>query len=518
MDPDRFKSVEEKRIRLEQLKQMRLQLGGPRSSTPSSVPVVARAPLKVLIATQTDPVELTPTATPTVLEEDEPELTRFDKAIQTTWAPVVEPSPPQSIETNEPPAQPHPITVYIPQVPPPTQFERFIAARPQAQPMTVDTTATLTPVISDSGLRYRKPVSMDASPHFPELMVVAFSSKSTAQPGDLAGAAMVYSVDDMAPKFLLSCMLPLTVIRFDTLDSRRVIGAGSDGLVVIWDLNALSSLEVALWPQLATPLRRIDQLILDVSYIPHRLAIVAIHQYTIEGSHHLVLVLADGVINTWSPNLLACPKQDLALVTATSLTPGEVEPVFLKSLVVVETGDVDNLDSQSSLERLVIVEENGTIYRCTDDRNREFAVVVDPEVLVSDTVALLEKTLVSTHHDNSMRLWGVKDSTVIPLHSLRTDLTVVKIARRLASQIATLGINRQNHQVLELWDLSKSVRPIVSTTSTDAVSAVQFSTNGSTLLVGLDLGQVIKYALDEAQLNQTLSELKPEGIQALEGF
>lgn len=523
MDRARLQSLEERKARLVELRLKRLGLDGDRSLAASPIAAVARAPVTVEKGVQTDTGEAASVNTLLILEQQEPqepELTRFNKAIQTSWEPIAENTPKLPPPPAQSPAKPPTVTVYIPQVPPPTPFERFVAARTQAQPVKDDTTAAIAPQLSDVGLLYRKPVYMDASPHFPELMVVAFSAKSPTQAGDLAGAAMVYSVDDMTPKFLLSCMLPLTVIKFDTMDPKRIIGGGGDGLVVIWDLNTLSSLEVALWPQLTTPLHRIDHLILEVSYIPHKLAIVALHQYSIQGSHILVLVLMDGVVNTWSPSLLACPKHDLVVINATSSSfdTGDVSQVILKSLIVVGNDGADALDDQSDLKRLFVIEENGTIYQCSGDRKREFTAIVEATSPVSDVEALLDKTLASTHLDNTLQFWGFTNAIVTPLHSLRTDVTVVKVALRLAFQIATIGINRHNTQVLEFWDFSTSKRPIVTITVTDSVTSLRFSTNGSVLLLGFDLGKVIKYTLDETQLLQKSKEQKSEGIQALQAF
>ncbi|CUM51807.1 uncharacterized protein AC631_03338 [Debaryomyces fabryi] len=108
---------------------------------------------------------------------------------------------------------------------------------------------------------------IDTSPHFHELMVASYSLENSSinqlissqlhfdNVTQSPGLAIIYNVKSSKafPEYFLHCSSSITKIKFDKVNPRKVIGGLSDGKVVIWDLLDNRRNSVAILPLLMTP-------------------------------------------------------------------------------------------------------------------------------------------------------------------------------------------------------------------------------------------------------------------------
>lgn len=485
---DRQSLLEQKRARLQQLKQRRLTLESSLLVSLILERHLATEKKAISVATQTDTIvdDSVSISQAAAVVDEAPELTKFDKSIQTSWELAAAAITDVPTPVAEAPPTPKTITVYVPEPAPPSQFSTFLALRPKLKLAEQSTTNPISHHWQDVGMKNRQCVAVDYSPHFAELAVVAFSAKSLTKPGDSPGVAIVYNMDERTPQFLLQCMLALTTIKFDVVDTKKIFGGCIDGLVVVWNLDELPQLEVAIFPQLATPMALVTH---DGDYRPHTMAIIGLHQYTRSGDNLIVLVLADGVVNSWSPNLLAKPKHPLV---------GLLDLLYFEVLVLIPPSGHDTISLQKQYFNLLITAgADGRIYAGVDDVKRNYiGAVLDPLAPIADVKVLLDKYLVSAHIDLSLRIWRVTPGQVELVHSIHTEMMVSKLVAKLATEFITIGTTRTGEPLVDYWDVGvKGTGPLVPIDVDGNVSLVGVSKEN--LLVGLQDGQVLVYNIGE---------------------
>lgn len=543
---DRLSLLEQKRARLQQLKQRRLTL---ETSLAVHDIIERHSPLPerkvVLVAVQTDtphpeaPASEAPSAEAPPLRELE--VPAFDKAIQTEPLkppPPEEPAPPPPPPASPPPP-PEPRVVYLPDPDPPSQFARFLAQR--APPTAVHGEGALRIEVREGGMRLRRAVAVDFSPHYPELAAVAFGAKSRPAPGDAAGVVVVYNHRTMVPQFLLHALAPLSAVRFDRVDTRTVFGGCSVGTVVAWDLADSPAAQVAIDPSLSTPYAGPGMEAGGagapgapaIDYVPHRQAVVALHQYTRHGHNVVVLVLADGVVNAWLPQLLAWPKYDSAVVATSGATAGLAgtgtsagpsastsAPTVGGTPLVVAGGTLvgggraadstpdlaPDLKRRHYLNLVVVAGVGGTVAVCDDDPHhhyvREAAAGPDGALAV---VAMLDALVVTAHLDLLVCLWRVSALGLERVHSVVARCCVVRVCVRPhhPGQFVAVGVARGGRQVVEVWDWRRRARTAVTAVlgfAEPVISALGFDAEGAVLVVGFDTGEVAKVVVDDAEL------------------
>lgn len=109
---------------------------------------------------------------------------------------------------------------------------------------------------------------IDISPHYTELMVASYSLENSSINQLISsqlnfnnsiqspGLAIIYNIKSSKafPEYFLHCSSSITKIKFDKLNPHKVIGGLSDGKVVIWNLLDNRRNSVAILPLLMTPL------------------------------------------------------------------------------------------------------------------------------------------------------------------------------------------------------------------------------------------------------------------------
>jgi dynein intermediate chain len=118
------------------------------------------------------------------------------------------------------------------------------------------------PVVKGRLIKY-----IDISPHFPELIVASYSLENSSINHLISnqlylngitqspGLAIIYNIKGSKafPEYFLHCTSSITEIKFDKVNPRKVIGGLSDGKVVIWNLLDNGRNSVAILPLLMTP-------------------------------------------------------------------------------------------------------------------------------------------------------------------------------------------------------------------------------------------------------------------------
>ena len=118
------------------------------------------------------------------------------------------------------------------------------------------------PAVKSRSIKY-----IDISPHFPELMVASYSLENSSINHLISnqlhfngltqspGLAIIYNIKGSKafPEYFLHCTSSITEIKFDKVNPRKVIGGLSDGKVVIWNLLDNRRNSVAILPLLMTP-------------------------------------------------------------------------------------------------------------------------------------------------------------------------------------------------------------------------------------------------------------------------
>lgn len=380
--------------------------------------------------------------------------------------------------------------------------------------------------------------AMDTSPHFKELIVVAYgsSNRGSSTLANSPGLAVVYNTDTFFPEFFLHSTVSITTIQFDKVNSNKIIGGLSDGKIVIWDLKHNSpGSGIGLLPVLTTP--RFSTISLKApnnknNYQQHTLDITAVMQLNIEGNDSLVSFSADGVVNTWSTNLLASPRMDTVVLVMPkkdeythAREPVRIARAFATTGVnSVGLDDLNDPTEHKHLNEIAVVCATGRVVFLSNDRKSEhiLSLAETPQVgegprcdTITDAISL-DGYIVTANMDWSLKVWTKGAST--PLMSIPTKAVVGRLCRRPHTrQFVTLSLSGLgNKQMLvELWDFDVKVfQPTMTIPVDDAmVTSMAFTRDGSRLITGAADGTLRSFRVHE----ETLKIEKEESLQEFLG-
>ncbi|RKP28620.1 hypothetical protein METBISCDRAFT_24928, partial [Metschnikowia bicuspidata] len=168
----------------------------------------------------------------------------------------------------------------------------------------------------------RPVVSVVSSPHFPDLVLVAYgdASKEGSRPKTkifglnafcpstivgsnlnsspnhlptlLAGLAVLYNTKSpvLVPEFFLQCASLITIVVFDRSDPAKVFAGLKNGRVVMWDVSALKPTQIAVLPTLQTPSIVSKDSKANIDVICHTSAVLYLGQPMWAGSQDATLV------------------------------------------------------------------------------------------------------------------------------------------------------------------------------------------------------------------------------------
>lgn len=359
-------------------------------------------------------------------------------------------------------------------------------------------------IYSIAGEKGRSVTAIDVSPHFEELVIIAYSE--SIHECDSEGYAIVYSLKDSNsfPEYFLQCTSQINQIKFDKVNSNKIIGGLDDGTIVIWDLLSSDSSTVARLPTLSTP-------ILSTF---HTLAISSINQFLNDGSIVIVSTSYDGSVNAWSTNFLEAPKfKTIRLYSSDEFQqfPGlEDNLIILNSLLL----DSETMTALASLEEkvlntLIIGVEEGKLYRFNNDLKATTYIIQDsPNELQSSILTSMDrigkKFIISSHLDWNLRIWDMKRSK--PLINIPTTCVISSIAVRPNRPFQFITVGMSDIPVINFWDIECKVwNPIFNIPTTKGVpTSAIFTHSGNQLVIGFKDGSVSAWTIDSKSLENSI--------------
>lgn len=374
----------------------------------------------------------------------------------------------------------------------------------------------------------RKVTSIIFSQHYPELVIVSYSSNtngsfSKSLTHNSPGLCIIYSVgDNIIPQFYLTCPSPITAIMFDKIDLFKIIGGMSDGRLCIWNLKEYTTGSLELSPMLTSPMiSSVFKSPFDVQQ--HVLPIVGLFQSTSDGSNSIISVSLDGIINVWSTNLLALPKQDSIKLIDSNIQDitrfRETIRVSKAVEIFPETVFMTNVSYEPNhfLKNLVIATEAGTIVKLSNDKAKnyiEFIESVEKDTIVTSGVItpklLLEKYLITSNYNWFIRLWDISTKSYIINIPTTSLVFLIAVRCKYQFQFVTVGVNSStNTSVIDYWDLNKKLfSPLCSIPlkNDEIATSIDFDPSGGSILVGFENGSLMHIGVDTQLLNEQINE------------
>lgn len=383
------------------------------------------------------------------------------------------------------------------------------------------------------GEKNGRPVNaLDASLHFPELIVVAYGDPLVPNEAtDITpGLAIVYntSTDPIFPEFFLHAISTITSIVFDKSMSNRVYAGLKNGQLVMYDFSQRTSTKTGLLPSLTTPMYSLTRAMPSKSYKYHSSAIVLILQVAVEGNDLIVLSSGDGVINVWSPNLLAHPRLDLLQLFEPTDQLEMVaikRPLSIRKMIVHnDLNDSIHAPTKSShyLNTLIVASNSLHLLQLCSDPKHSY---IDWKLACNITDMILLQLspkmtcIVSANLDWSLLIFIVPQKPII----VPTRSIVLRVAARPHhhKQFVTLGTTSNASQLdlaIEFWDLESRLFSAIMSVPVSRVginaTTIWFDTTGENVLVGFADGYILMWNIDQNRL----SHHQPLGVDIDKGI
>lgn len=383
-------------------------------------------------------------------------------------------------------------------------------------------------------------VQVVSSPHFPDLLLVSYGKGSAVKRSSetsavlLAGLAIIYNVncDVFVPEFFLQCASPITFLAFDRSNPAKVFGGLDNGCVVLWDLSNVKPNQVAVLPMLQTSsIVSQDDASVGLEVVNHSSPILYLGQPMWKEIQDpaIVSICTKGVINLWSPNLLAFPKTSSIKIDPTSTRINE--QIFLSAFTIT-TGKLTRLspDEQSTLPEFqflnlaIVGTKNGSIYRTCKTQETLLGDMISAsekrtEPYNSGITALVElgneeKIFLSFHADWNFKIWNSKTHKLLSTVPNTTAIRGVAVRPQKYYQFVTYGDMSPPNVGLcvEYWDLEiRLFSPVfVIATGQSRSGTAAFSEDGDVLYVAYENGDIDAWDIDEKVLvEQSSNRRKP---------
>lgn len=403
------------------------------------------------------------------------------------------------------------------------------------------------PVTLKSQLRdflVRPIVQVAPNPKFNELLVVVYG-KSTPPKRNrahkatlLAGLAVVYNTltPALIPEFFLQCTSAISLVVFDKSNPAKVFAGLENGSVVMWDLSSAKPTEIAILPTLkTTPIHLDETEYPNLTVMRHTKPILYIGQPMWESSQDptIVTMCSGGIVNMWSPNLLALPKYSSVKIGTPSTRINEL--LFISSYIMSsqkfyarEKQAIQEAPEYRFLDLMVFGTKRGVVQRLKNERNSQYlgeklllpsknGVMYDSGVLFFSRITQVKPPLlVSFHIDWAFRLWN--ETTGKLVHKVPTSTAIRGASMRPghSCQFVTHGIMNPPKIgfCLEFWDLEvRLAKPIYTIPTREAMSGTaSFSADGCKLYVAYDDGSVDVLEIEEDIVQQISQESIKGGL------
>lgn len=522
---DRQSLLEQKRQRLEELRKKRSALGqasgtkDPMIETTQTIPTQtndsSKAPINDIKVAVDAAVQADKLAAKPVIEFSE--INRFSKGVQTDkfLEPEDKPfTPPISHETSEP----SPLTLEVDD----SFNEQDLNTQLQQSILLLHEVFASTGLNKDSESKYsiqkeidpihvinevlplptRIPVLFDVSSQANEFIASFNSTKEEEYPG----LAVVFQIvsNKIIPIYFLACLSPITQIKFDDLNNRKVIGGLKNGRIVIWEITDDSN-DAFMLPTLITPTSYGNESL-------HRKPISSICQFPLEPNMFLTTCL-DGKINFWSVNFLERPKCETIMIP-NDTEDEEISAVLgnkykkIKHALVVE--DIQQSPQKLDfLNSMIIGTDTGFIHRLNNDPKTNYiSSSIQSKLFGSLTIVGTNdgNTIVaSTSHDCNINLFNDEKEIL----KLPTSYIALKVCKRPRSQFQFVSFGLFDEfsdnliSVVDFWDLNKRMRKPLCSIKINSEShpvSCAFDTIGTHLFIGFNDGKVSIFKLDNGRL------------------
>lgn len=372
--------------------------------------------------------------------------------------------------------------------------------------------------------------------HFSDLVLVAYGKDTSLRRSpdvrgiSTAGLAVIFNTKSklLIPEFFLQCTSSITYITFDKSNSAKVFAGLANGQVVMWDLGKVLPTKVALLPTLQTSLIvSKEKSSKNLEIIHHTSPILYLDQPSWESSQDstFVSLCSGGVVNMWSPNMLAFPK--VSSIKIGILSPRVHEQLFISTSIATngilkQAQREANLDAPEFgfLERILIGTKSGLIQNLTNNKDslylgHKVSVPIKRDTLYDSGIKnLAELTfqkmnfLLSVHSDWHLSLWDLHSCKLLCKIPTATAVNGVTLRPRKTHQFVTYGNLKppKTGFTVEFWDfLVQMMAPLFEIPVKDSQSGtVSFSDDGSILFVGYENGDVNVYSIEDEILNKRI--------------
>ncbi|KAF5093792.1 hypothetical protein D0Z03_002285 [Geotrichum reessii] len=333
--------------------------------------------------------------------------------------------------------------------------------------------------------------ALDWSPHFPELLASAHTEKR-GDPHAPKGLVQIWNLNGSftQPEYVFTAASDVLAVKFSQFDTHILFGTCYNGQVLTWDLRRLrrgvGGMKISGEAVLASP----------VNGHGHAHPVYSVEVTGTQNAHNLFSASTDGLVCTWTPDLLEQPQDKLVLTApplVMGLSGGTAGITSSSNSSTLTTAGARNEEiaptrmaiSPRDSSRFVVGTEEGTLYQCSRFGQAGLRAGVDPRGVYrahAAPVTALEfhsprgavdfsDLLLSSSLDWSVKLWKIRPFTgplaasglsgkvdfnnLEPLLELVRDHEVYDVAWSGFHPAVFASVDGSGH--LELWDLARDI-------------------------------------------------------------
>lgn len=258
---------------------------------------------------------------------------------------------------------------------------------------------------SASHSKRRMITDLHFSPHFPELLLTSYTKNASA-PNEPNGLVLVWNTHAPSrPEYVFNATSDVLTARFSPFHPNLIIGGCYNGQVCIWDTRTSTSTRHGQ-PERRTPPSG------PGSHLGHTHPIYSLNIIGTPNAHNILTADTDGIICSWSIDMLTQPQEYLNLSTHPSAGPFKTDDVAPKSMSF----------PTSDPTFFIVGTEEGTIYPCHRYDRAGASAGIDSRLMYRSHTAPVMSTqyhpgrgpvdlgdlMLSSSSDWSVKLWRTK--------------------------------------------------------------------------------------------------------------
>lgn len=359
----------------------------------------------------------------------------------------------------------------------------------------------------------RAVTALDWSPHFPELLASAHTEKR-GDPHAPKGLVQIWNLNGSPsqPEYVFTAASDVLAVKFSQFDAHVVFGTCYNGQVLTWDLRRLRRGGTGINANTASGEAVLAS---PVNGHGHAHPVYSVEVTGTQNAHNLVTASTDGLVCTWTPDLLEQPQDKLVLMApppVIGLPGGMGSTVGSSGSSMAGAGTSVRNDeiaptqlaiSPRDSSRFVVGTEEGALYQCSRFGQAGSRAGVDPRGAYRAHAAPVTSLdfhsprgavdfsdlLLSSSLDWSVKLWKIRPFTgplaaggsgktdlnsLEPLLDLVRDHEVYDVAWSGFHPAVFASVDGSGH--LELWDLARDIEvPIARVKPSSSASAATTS-------------------------------------------